>query len=134
MKKNMIFDNLPDDIIDKCYNYIYYPQSSYLLKEIKDTYIINILNKHNENSIINIFYKLLKLWHIKYAISMINEIDYEYNGIEVYINTFESEIDRKKLWKDQIYNLIGIIPEDTSSTLLYCLHKPVERCLVLEII
>ena len=45
----MIYDNLPDDLLDKCYSYIAFPQSKYLLKEIKDTYILKKLNNYNEN-------------------------------------------------------------------------------------
>tara|TARA_B100001142_G_scaffold296775_1_gene318715 strand:- start:963 stop:1334 length:372 start_codon:yes stop_codon:yes gene_type:complete len=105
----MIFDNLPEDLILKCYSYIYYPQSNMLLEEIQKNYINTQLNKCDEKKLKTIFYELLKSWHIEYANIMIDEYKIEYEGIKLYIESCnELYEDRIKLWIEEILELIDI--------------------------
>ena len=131
----MIFDNLPHDIIHKCYTYIKYPQPNCLLKDIKDTYIINKLTKYNETKLYNIYYELLKIWHIKYASCMINELEMKFEAIKLYVGVFGFEKDCNILWVDEIFKLIGIdSPYESSFIILKETKKIIPRELVLEII
>jgi hypothetical protein len=105
----MIYDNLPDDLLDKCYSYIAFPQSKYLLKEIKDVYILKKLNNCKENDLSDIFYKALKIWHATFLHNLFNEFETEYTGMYLYINTYDTEYERKQLWIEEITMLFGLM-------------------------
>jgi len=102
------FTLLPDDIIDKCYTYIYYPQSKSLINDIEFTYIKKKLNKFDEFQLADICLDLIKKWHTLYARDLYHEYETEFYGINFYINTFGNYNDRINLWIDEIIDLIDL--------------------------
>tara|TARA_Y100000385_G_scaffold269461_1_gene307520 strand:+ start:144 stop:533 length:390 start_codon:yes stop_codon:yes gene_type:complete len=102
------FTLLPDDIIDKCYTYIYYPQPKSLINDIEFTYIKKKLNKFDEFQLVDICLDLIKKWHTLYARDLYDEYENEFYGINLYINTFSNYSDRIHLWINEIINLIDL--------------------------
>lgn len=104
----LLFDLLPDDILDKCCTYIYYPQSKFLLNDIENLYIKNTLLKLDEITLSNIYYNLVKKWHLIYVPSMFHEFQTDFDNISLLISTYDSLDERIILWYDQILDLIDI--------------------------
>lgn len=102
------FELLPNDIIDKCYTYIYYPQPKSLINDIEITYIKKNLKKINESKLSNICLNLIKKWHLLYARHIFQEYETEFYGINFYINSFSNYNDRINLWIGEIIDLINL--------------------------
>tara|TARA_Y100000389_G_scaffold92389_1_gene89097 strand:- start:1432 stop:1821 length:390 start_codon:yes stop_codon:yes gene_type:complete len=69
--KKLIWDKLPDCLLDKIYNYIYFPQSKSLLDDIVSykytiDYILNIIND-------NEYYPHVYTWYILWSIIILIE-------------------------------------------------------------
>ena len=127
-KKN-IYDNLPDDILDKCYSKIIYPQSSYLLCDIRKKAKYVIIKKlitfpeyyikkgqmiyYEEFELSKIYYKLLYKWYELNANKFINEIDKDYEGIlDIIMSGNRLSCIRRELWINEIYEISKKIPID----------------------
>ena len=103
----VIWDSLPDCILDKIYEKIYYPKPKNLLNEIKDIYIKKILEKIEEKDFKKIYYIFLHKWHLRYAKDLINEMENEYDMCNVYISSHTNKNNRIELWIKEIYSLIA---------------------------
>ena len=113
-KKNyIIFDDLPNDILDNCYKYIYYPQSKDLLNEIKINVKSRIMKKifnYDPNNLIDIHYLFLIKWYHYFAFSLLNELDNEQNATSIYILSLASINEQSSEWFLLINELIKELP------------------------
>tara|TARA_B100000795_G_scaffold269488_2_gene259020 strand:- start:4269 stop:4697 length:429 start_codon:yes stop_codon:yes gene_type:complete len=127
--KKHIYDNLPDDILDKCYSKIIYPQSSYLLCDIIKNAKFVIIKKlikcpeyyikkskmiyYDECELSKIYYKLLYKWYELNAYNFINELDNDYEGIlDLIMSGNRLSCIRRELWIKEIYEISEKTPID----------------------
>lgn len=115
MSTDLIWDKLPDCIIDKIYTYIYYKQSANLLNDIKNyhytiDYIKNYIhcyNVHEENILWTIMLYFQKgdntfisdkFDNICYFVNNTNDLIYRYQGLFYFIKKYiyKMSIDNRK--------------------------------------
>ena len=130
---DIIFDNLPSDILDICYSNIIYSKPTYLLNEIKlkakevmiNRYIKKYINYSstdfsiiypnsplipysNENILGNLFYIILNKW---YENSAFNFKDFLDNDFEAVVLSVSTDIgDKEKIWSLEIYQIAIQLP------------------------
>lgn len=108
----VIWDSLPDCILEKIYEKIYYTKPQNFLNEIKDVYIEKILEKIEEKNLKKIYHIFLHKWHLIYAKYLINEMENEYNMCIIYIQSYNIYKFRIKLWIEEIYKLISYLNKE----------------------
>ena len=113
-KKNyIIFDDLPNDILDNCYKYIYYPQSKDLLNEIKINVKSRIMKKifnYDSNNLIDIHYLFLIKWYHYFAYSLLSELDNEQKSTSIYVLSFATINQQSTEWCLLINEIIKELP------------------------
>ena len=123
------YDNLPDDILDKCYSKIIYPQSNHLLCDIRKKAKYVIIKKlitcpeyyikkckmkyYEEFELSKIYYKLLYKWYELNANKFINDLDNDYEGIlDIIMSGNRLSCIRRELWINEIYEISEKTPID----------------------
>ncbi len=99
---SVIWDSLPDCVLDNIYTKIYYPKPENLLKEIKEVYI----EKTEEKKLEKIYYHYLQKWHLKYAKNL-SEIENEYEMCKILIQSYNNYYYRIELWIEEIIKLLS---------------------------
>jgi hypothetical protein len=102
----IIWDSLPDCVLDNIYTKIYYPKPSDFLKEIREVYIEKTLEKTEEKNLVKIYYHYLEKWHLKYAKNL-SEIENEYEMCKLLIQSYNNDNYRIELWIEEIIKLLS---------------------------
>jgi hypothetical protein len=110
-----LIDNLPNDILLKCANYICLPPSS-LLKEIEHygniKKSLKYLKLYDINTLYIIHYKLLKKWYYIYAKNMISEFEGEHEAVITLVSSYNLKNEMEKEIIYFIKKLMMIIPSN----------------------